>query len=623
MKNLVAQTLVALVLVSMACKDANHEYVETSSKPASFISSDTAIVNESSAEGRYYSTKTYWITSTTPANEGETLTITMNTTNVSTGTSLAYTISGVDTADISPAKLTGTFVIGTGGKVSIPIALKADKKTEGTETLKVTSMNVSLSVAVADKSTGTTTTTAPVTGTTFTTDTIPFSDYDFVAPGRGANTFHSFTQSVKLPDPNTVTWSMDNDARFLWSQLQPTSAGVFNWTDFDIHINASIDKGQKFSFGIMTVCTGCGQPSVGGAALGYPAFLHNAMQSETNKDWNYAGTWVPNWNSENYLKAYEDLLTAIANHINSGSYKGISYKNVVAKVDVRGFGNWGEWHTVPWRDSGLTPAATKPTDATHKRIIDAHIKAFPNYPLILIAGTFTGEVSVANSYYALTTSNAWGPLGWRKDHIGDIGSYPRSEAEENTRTYNGVALSTLIMNKWKTSPIVGEPMTNLSSVTGTGSCSFWEMESQVRRYHMSQFSNTNAVSAGVLCADNNYRAASKASGYRLAIKGGSISGTSLTLNWSNIGIAPVYENWDVYLELRSGTSVVWSGKSLFKPKLFLPGTTSVKDVLGTVAAGTYSLYVIIKDPLGYRKPFVLANKNRQADGSYKVADIKL
>src|SRR5205085_12681821 len=103
----------------------------------------------------------------------------------------------------------------------------------------------------------------------------------------------------------------------------------------------------------------------------------------------------------------------------------------------------------------------------------------------------------------------------------------------------------------------------------------------------------------------------------------SISGKTVTLNWSNAGIAPVYENWNVYVEVRSGSSVVWSGVTAFKPKLFQPGTTTITTTLGAMPSGSYSLYVIVKDPVGYRKPLPLANKNRLTDGSYKVADIKI
>jgi len=79
----------------------------------------------------------------------------------------------------------------------------------------------------------------------------------------------------------------------------------------------------------------------------------------------------------------------------------------------------------------------------------------------------------------------------------------------------------------------------------------------------------------------------------------------------------------VYLQVRSGSTIVWSGMTSFKPKFFQPGTTTVTTTLGTSATGSYSLYVIVKDPSGYRKPLVLTNKNRQSDGSYKIGDIKI
>jgi len=170
-------------------------------------------------------------------------------------------------------------------------------------------------------------------------------------------------------------------------------------------------------------------------------------------------------------------------------------------------------------------------------------------------------------------------------------------------------------------PMNGEPMNSVSDVSTNGLSAYYDLERQVRSFHLSQFSNVS--SATTLAAATNYVNASKASGYRLSLKGGSISGSTVTLNWSNSGVAPAYENWDVYLEVRNGTTVVWSGMTSFKPKLFLPGTTSVNTTLPTIASGTYSLYVIVKDPLGYRKPLALANPNRLSDGSYKVADIKL
>jgi hypothetical protein len=166
-------------------------------------------------------------------------------------------------------------------------------------------------------------------------------------------------------------------------------------------------------------------------------------------------------------------------------------------------------------------------------------------------------------------------------------------------------------------------MNNAIAVSTGGSCAFWNFENEVRTYHASQFSNQNGTGISTSCLADNFRNASKAAGYRLKVKGGDFSRKAITLKWTNSGVAPVYENWEVYLEVRNGSSVVWSGMTTFKPKLFEPGNATVKTEWGTIPAGSYSVYVIVKDPLNYRKPLPLANKDRQSDGSYKVADIKI
>src|SRR5262245_51763442 len=66
-------------------------------------------------------------------------------------------------------------------------------------------------------------------------DTIQFTDIDIIAPGRGANTFYGNIQSVKIPDGDSESWSLDNDVRFLWSRLQPESEDAYTWETFDDH----------------------------------------------------------------------------------------------------------------------------------------------------------------------------------------------------------------------------------------------------------------------------------------------------------------------------------------------------------------------------------------------------
>ena len=120
-----------------------------------------------------------------------------------------------------------------------------------------------------------------------------------------------------------------------------TSAGVYNWTEFDRHGNAAILNKKKFSFGVMQSQLGSG-PNVGGGALSYPAYLHSQMQSEAanSQDWLFSSSWIPNFNSPNYLAAWERLLRAIADHMNTTRYNGVLYSDAISYIDIRGYGDF-------------------------------------------------------------------------------------------------------------------------------------------------------------------------------------------------------------------------------------------------------------------------------------------
>jgi len=92
----------------------------------------------------------------TSVNEGGTFTITLTTTNLYTGTAVPYTITGVSSADINDASLTGNFNV-LNNSASLVVNITADNLTEGTETFTITlngiSPTVSRSVTIVDTST--------------------------------------------------------------------------------------------------------------------------------------------------------------------------------------------------------------------------------------------------------------------------------------------------------------------------------------------------------------------------------------------------------------------------------------------------------------------------------------
>jgi hypothetical protein len=460
---------------------------------------------------------------------------------------------------------------------------------------------------------------------------IPTSNPDFIAPDRGAEHWGTTDwDNVYVPEvPAGNTKPLNFYTRFNWTDIESsTSQGSYSWSTFDAAINQAIDDGAMFSFGVMPMCTACG--SFGA----YPTYLHNLMQAEASnsRDWqNSDGVWVPNWNSPNWLGRWTALMNAVAAHISTGTHSGKNYKDAVYIVDIRGYGDFGEWHTYPW--TGTEPTGRAATVASLQAIVDAVKNAFPNNPLVLAMGAFdtqnASQLPAQACYYNLTTKNNWGEIGWRRDNLGDDGY--NSWLTGNPGTYNGVSFSTLIMNKWKVAPIGGEPANDLNGTSRCGSIQC-DLLNEINLFHMSSFGNGNfpIMSNTSTALVNAVLAASKASGYRLVLTGGTMTTTlasggafSLSLNWQNVGIAPVYENWNVVYELRkSDGTVVWTGNSAFKPKLFLPaGTpTAASDnfTLSAVAAGTYSMYMIVRDPASYKAPLPLAINGRNTDGSYLI-----
>ena len=99
------------------------------------------------------STPTYALAGTTPSvNEGSIASFTLTTTNVASGTSVPYTISGISAADVSGGSLSGNAVVNSSGVATISVSLLNDSLTEGSETLTVTAGGTTASTVINDTS---------------------------------------------------------------------------------------------------------------------------------------------------------------------------------------------------------------------------------------------------------------------------------------------------------------------------------------------------------------------------------------------------------------------------------------------------------------------------------------
>ncbi|NDG42748.1 MAG: hypothetical protein EBY28_26240, partial [Betaproteobacteria bacterium] len=140
---------VATISVSMAA-DTLTEGAETLKLTVEGVSA-SILVNDTSIAP---AVATYSLApNTSSMNEGGIAGFTLRTTNVATGTSVAYAISGLSAADITGGSLSGSVLTDSSGMATIAVAIAADALTEGAETLVVTAQGVTASMLISDTST--------------------------------------------------------------------------------------------------------------------------------------------------------------------------------------------------------------------------------------------------------------------------------------------------------------------------------------------------------------------------------------------------------------------------------------------------------------------------------------
>ncbi|MFZ4623762.1 MAG: Calx-beta domain-containing protein [Rhodoferax sp.] len=95
----------------------------------------------------------YFVTASSPTvDEGKSVSFVVSTSPATPGTVVSYTLSGISAADLADGALTGSVSLSSDGKATLSVALAADQRTEGLETLYATFQGASASVSVIDVS---------------------------------------------------------------------------------------------------------------------------------------------------------------------------------------------------------------------------------------------------------------------------------------------------------------------------------------------------------------------------------------------------------------------------------------------------------------------------------------
>lgn len=491
--------------------------------------------------------------------------------------------------------------------------------------------------------------------TTFSFTNKPISDVELPNYGRGAHYWNG-TQwdnsgAPQVPPGTPTSGAKTHYVRYQWCYMEGAQ-GVFTftkaslgnnwWKSLESSLEWCANNGALMGFGgVMTAYDGGDGASYDGGVSQYPYYLHQMMQAETTKDWKYNNRdWIPNWNSPSYLERWRVLNDTALRYIlswqftpSSGPWAGklVKGKNLIDFIDLRGYGNFGEWHTWPWTQN--QPANAICTDSSMKKIIDIAIDIWGDYPLHIPIAIFDdngwSESNAFRCWYVLTRKTRHGVVGWRRDNIGDAGY--DNFLIGNTWTYGNWKADTAILNRWKYAMITGEPL------NGSAPCCpyFYHVRSEIANYHYAGFGNGNYGSRTQQTWDT-INAVFKLTGYRYNLTGGYLSTIlqpkqdfKIGLTWRNVGASPLYQKrWRVVYQLKNSNNVeVGRWISKLNPYLFLPDSKDTlipeQFTLGDVLVnGIYKMTVKIEDTTGLCAPLYLAlnSPTRNTDGSYTLQD---
>lgn len=200
--------------------------------------------------------------SPTSANETTARTVTFTLTTNQTG-SFAYTITGINSSDLSSGSLTGTISNGAAGAVSI--TLSTDQQTEDTETLTFALNNGLASTSVTISDTSQKVTSISRSGGASGTVGTSFSQGTFTASVNGSQYPAQWSSSGTIPPGLTLTQQSLSFGSYYQTYTltgTPTTAGTYNYT-----ISATTSSGDSIS---QNFSTSISNPSPSYSLSSYP-----------------------------------------------------------------------------------------------------------------------------------------------------------------------------------------------------------------------------------------------------------------------------------------------------------------------------------------------------------------
>lgn len=389
-----------------------------------------------------------------------------------------------------------------------------------------------------------------------------------------------------------------------WRELEPERGEyAFDQAEQDHHMDQLRSRGVRFV--LRVTCDVPGEEE----HLDIPDWLYEEAGG-TWYDSSYGKGFSPNYQSPAFLEAHGRLMEALGQR-----YDG---DPAIAYIELGSLGHWGEWHVNT--DAGIRPF---PVEQVTDRYVEQYLAAFPHKNLLLRRPYAIGGAAGLGLY-----NDSFGQSGSHDQWLDWIaGGYISSQ--------NGEALDGM-PDFWQQGPSGGEFATDRD---------LWDYVLEdydavldyIRRSHTSWIGPRSFGSASLEDLDPDQRALaasrvnalSQEMGYTFAVTGVEVSqrksapDLEITLTVENLGVAPIYENWPLRLELVDPAGQVVR-QDVVDGQItgWLPGTSRFSCTLagsGQLPAGEYELRLGILDPLTGAPGIRLANGGEVEPCVYRLA----
>lgn len=458
---------------------------------------------------------------------------------------------------------------------SAEVASSSGNGDSGTEAGMTSSSNADFSVAIKADTTKITYALRPFDG--------PLSNphKGFTVPTGGAWVFVPEFEYGPYGSLNNRAWDLVSygSGYQQWNKLNPAK-GVYDWTELEKLLNALAEHNMTYALRVLPYT---------------PSFIKSDFPPQEEYDWtppfvyemgakkiqiDLRGTdfhaYAPVWDDSIYIWAAKEFAKALAE-----KYDGdprIEY------IDVRTFGEWGEWHTSHMLGSVM------PADSVLKDMLDYYASVFKKTQLVLPSNGF-GDVYT----HALD-------LGITKRDDGFIGIPGRPDTL--LRAYNA-NLPTIAEN------IAGYRTMLANDDLIPGGTQKWTAErwvDAITTAHLTYYVLDQDNDCGYYFYKDNKALAdsmSKVIGYNFTVTQaelqtvtaadtatGNVATNTLNITVKNTGVAPCF--FDVYLVAEfvdsTGTAIAQLGKTVRIPKgTFKDGSSQEFSFSGDVPVGEANL----------------------------------